>query len=447
MTVLYAVGKLSVMTCSSALDSISKSYLDCWLEDCENSLPSTSNQSALSIPYQRWFKFKEAFAPSFVVETIKRLPKKPARCLDPFGGSGTTALTCQFLGIESATIETNPFLADLIKSKVTRYDVNELRYSSLIVSRRAKRNIGINTLENYFPGAPQTFVQPGDGKRWIFNQEVAQALVALRAEINEIANTNHRRFLRVMLGSKLVEISNVVVNGKGRRYRRSWAEKSQTVVDVFRAFDESCKTGLTDLEVFGRRPHVKSRVFRGDARQLIKSVGSVDLVLTSPPYPNSFDYTDIYNLELWALGYLTSRSDNRSLREKTIRSHVQIAHEKQLNESLPPALRTTYRALVKRRSNLWNYRIPEMVCHYFEDIRKVLTGCREILREDGCIVMAVGNSRYCGVLIDVPKILSEMVGPLGFQFLGRESVRSMRSSAQQGGRRVLDESLVWLRHK
>ena len=49
-----------------------------------------------------------------------------------------------------------------------------------------------------------------------------------------------------------------------------------------------------------------------------------DLVVFSPPYPNSFDYTDIYNVELWALGYLGSSADNRKLRGETLRSHVQI---------------------------------------------------------------------------------------------------------------------------
>jgi len=41
------------------------------------------------------------------------------RVLDPFGGSGTTALTCGFLGIDSISLEVNPFLADLIAAKLT----------------------------------------------------------------------------------------------------------------------------------------------------------------------------------------------------------------------------------------------------------------------------------------------------------------------------------------
>lgn len=398
------------------------------------------------MPYQRWFKFKEAFAPSFVVETINSLPYKPRRCLDPFGGSGTTALSCQFLGVQSTTIEANPFLADLIESKLSRYDIHELRDTFQTATRSARKNVAVRSLDDSFPGAPGTFVEPGEGGRWIFNREVAQSILALRLEIDRVSETRHKRFLRIMLGSKLVEISNVTVNGKGRRYRGSWRKRSISGDDVFSAFEEACLAGLVDIEGFRRRSYPEYMVLRGDARKLVGQCSSVDFILTSPPYPNSFDYTDIYNLELWVLGYLKSRADNRVLRESTIRSHVQIAHhEEELAASLPPTLRSTYRRLVRCRSRLWNRHLPEMVCHYFEDIGKVLAGCRAILRDGGYLVMAVGNSRYGGVLIDVPKILSDIVGDLGFQLIKKEPVRSMRSSAQQGGRQVLKESLVWLR--
>jgi hypothetical protein len=85
-----------------------------------------------------------------------------------------------------------------------------------------------------------------------------------------------------------------------------------------------------------------------------------------------------------------------------------------------------------------------MVCYYFEDIWTVLAACRAVLKEGGYLVMAVGNSRYGGVLIDVPGILADIVEDVGYRLIRKEAVRSMRSSAQQGGRRVLKETLLWL---
>src|SRR6185436_6123168 len=132
--------------------------LQSWLASANNVAPSTSNQPAQSMAFQRWFKFKEAFAPSFVVETIGRLPYRPTMCLDPFGGSGTTALTCQFLGIKSVTVEVNPFMADVVEAKLTQYDPTELRRSFRYTAGCARRAWKRKNPAQGFPNAPSTFV-------------------------------------------------------------------------------------------------------------------------------------------------------------------------------------------------------------------------------------------------------------------------------------------------
>src|SRR5690242_15326384 len=67
--------------------------------------PASSNVEAQDLPFQRWYRFKEAFSPRFVSAAIASLDRRPSVCVDPFGGSGTTALTSQFLGVKPATIE------------------------------------------------------------------------------------------------------------------------------------------------------------------------------------------------------------------------------------------------------------------------------------------------------------------------------------------------------
>src|SRR5438309_1820924 len=93
-----------------------------WFGRISNKAIASSNVEAQELPFQRWYRFKEAFSPRFVSTAIASLPRRPNVCVDPFGGSGTTSLTCQFLGVRPVTIEVNPFLADLIESKLHRYD-------------------------------------------------------------------------------------------------------------------------------------------------------------------------------------------------------------------------------------------------------------------------------------------------------------------------------------
>ena len=97
---------------------------DDWVQERTPLLLST-NAGTPEIAFQDWKRFKEAFAPELVKravdETAADLGRTVETCSDPFGGSGTTALACQFLNVAPSTIEVNPFLADLIEAKLSSY--------------------------------------------------------------------------------------------------------------------------------------------------------------------------------------------------------------------------------------------------------------------------------------------------------------------------------------
>src|SRR5260370_16121012 len=66
-----------------------------WLANYTEIAPTSSNQGADNLPFQRWFHFKEAFSPKFVADILGSLPYPVHKCADPFSGSGTTAVTCR----------------------------------------------------------------------------------------------------------------------------------------------------------------------------------------------------------------------------------------------------------------------------------------------------------------------------------------------------------------
>ena len=413
-----------------------------WLAASDDSAPISSNQPALEMPFQRWFKFKEAFSPQFILECIQSLDRFPSSCLDPFGGSGTTALTCQLMGVRPTTIEVNPFLADLIRAKLTGYDLEALKRDYLKVLEVSRR-ISVDVTTDLREG-PETLVEPGRDSRWIYSRSAAERIIAIREAISLISTADHRALLMVVLGSVLVPLSNVVVNGKGRKYRRGWETRQKLSCDVDLAFRDAFLTVYTDLAKFNSRARSAFTVLRGDSRERIRECDTVDLVIFSPPYPNSFDYTDIYNLELWMLGYLSSKGDNTDLRNETVRSHVQVKRDFSVKELGSAELTRAYKRLCRKRDDLWDKSIPEMVLAYFGDMEVILRSVRRKLHRGGKAFLAVGNSKYAGVVIDTATILSELAPNVGFRCCRTSAIRSMRSSAQQGGRFELSESLVVL---
>jgi hypothetical protein len=167
-------------------------------------------------------------------------------------------------------------------------------------------------------------------------------------------------------------------------------------------------------------------------------------VIFSPPYPNSFDYTDVYNVELWALGYLGNSDENRSLRLSTISSHVQIQRDFDPAPQGSSTLGQVMAHLSAKRRTLWDARLPEMVGGYFSDMYHIVSSAAAKLTDAGEIWMVVGDSQYGGVPIAVAQILAELASHAGCNVIRNEPFRSMRASAQQGGHPDLAETLLVL---
>ena len=237
-----------------------------------------------------------------IQRAISESPIPVNHCLDPFGGSGTTALACQFLGVRPTAIEVNPYLADLIEAKLAVYEIDTLARDFAMLVKAANRRKP--NPSRFFAAAPATFAEPGVKARWIFDTPVATRLAAYVASIPAITSTVNRRLLKVLLGGVLIGLSNVIVSGKGRRYRRHWDQLSPTAIDLDEAFCEAVERAVGDIARYSQRMEHRYTVLRGDARRLLNKVRPIDVAIFSPPYPNSFDYTDVYNVELWGLQYL-----------------------------------------------------------------------------------------------------------------------------------------------
>ena len=133
-----------------------------------------SNQGSTILAFQNWRRFKEAFAPELIARAVEETAGRVSHVADPFGGSGTTALAAQFLGVHSTTIGVNAFLSDLIESKLVEYNfdyvVSGFRHVMTHAhDLRLKRG-------DIFSRCPRTFVEPGIDGHFILSLGVATRL-------------------------------------------------------------------------------------------------------------------------------------------------------------------------------------------------------------------------------------------------------------------------------
>lgn len=226
--------------------------------------PLSTAQGVKDVPFQRWFNFKEAFSPKFVIDSIEKTPIKVNKILDPFGGSGTTALTSQMLGIQPTTIEVNPFIADLVESKLQPYEIDSLIENWISVAKNVE--LYSPDLDSLYAGGPSTLYKRESLERWLFDTSVLYRITQYRLSIEALTDEPNKRLLKVLLGAILVPLSNVVISGKGRRYRQNWQSRTVTHKDVDRLLENKVNDAIYDISKYSRRKENAYVLLRGDSR-------------------------------------------------------------------------------------------------------------------------------------------------------------------------------------
>ena len=235
------------------------------------------------------------------------------------------------------------------------------------------------------------------------------------------------------MASILQEVSNVFKNGKCLSYKKNWREKKYTRKQVHDLFISH----LTDIII----PDLENsqidnslntdNIILGDSRKAISEIDkNIDLVITSPPYLNSRDYTDVYRLELWMLGYISTYKTERKQREQGLVSHVQIP----ILEVEFPKVKELKEAIVFLESEeavLWNDEIPKMVKGYFNDIEGILKQLKKKLNPNAKVYINVSNSAYSNYVIEVDVIIAKIAELLGYSCEEIRIARLIRTSNQQ----------------
>lgn len=395
------------------------------------------------LPRHRWLEFKEGFSADLVRLAVDDCSKTSPRLLDPFAGSGTTIVEAGRRGLNATGIEVNPFLHDVALAKCH----HQLKSDSEVKSWRTTVLDGpcreaLSPLEGL-----STFTEGGDATKWIFNTSVLRGFEAISALLGG-RTESWTLPMKVALLSALMETSNVRRDGKCVRYKKGWSTAGFTSADFRTSFAAVSKCVIDDLTLDSFTAK-ESRILNGDARRVLSEISSSshDVVVTSPPYLNSFDYSDVYRPELFAGKYVSDNLQLRTIRHKTLRSHVQVDRtfaKTSTSYLLDPVLKE----LAGRK--LWNRNIPGMISSYFWDMKGILSQLHRIVRRGGACWIVVSTSAYSGVQIPVDLILADVAGQCGWSLRGVYVLRNLRASGQhwahlgENAKLPLRESLIVL---
>lgn len=407
-----------------------------------------------TIPIHRWYPLVEGYSSELVTSIIEEQEERPNLCFDPFGGIGTTALTCLELEIGCVSIESSPFFYEVSKTKINYNDLSVKVLKTLI------RNIELILLNQKgrarHPELQSKTFFESERSKWIFHRSVSNGIFDIVRAIDEICIDDFQKYkgaFRISLATILQEVSNVFKNGKCLSYKKNWKEKRYKRSEVHSLFLKHVREViLYDLVLIDNKEnkaHSQNIILFGDSRKEIRNIPEgIDLVITSPPYLNSRDYTDIYRLELWMLGYVSTFDRERVIRENALTSHVQIQLPK-VDYPNVEELDLAINYLESDKAELWNPNIPNMVRGYFNDMQKLLLDLKPKLNPDAKLYVNVSNSAYSNYIIEVDIIIAKAAELIGYQCEEIRIARPIKTSSQQAKKMNIDnmrESIIVLKN-
>lgn len=358
------------------------------------------NQSSVNSYTHNFFKYPCKFIPELPRWGLKKYAKNDkAIIFDPFAGSGTTILESIVNGHDSYYTEIDEVAKLIIKVKTTQLSNDEIIELEKIFKTIIKN---IKTSDEYI-------IPKIDNLYHWFSEENVVILGKILKQILNIKNEKICDFFKICFASVIKKCS-YTDDSSPKPYVSSKIKKiPSNPIDEFKKTYEKYKKSeekLSNVKKIG-----KAIKLDGDALNF-ESKKKFDLVITSPPYINAFDYGRTMRLENLWLGLLTEeelrnkKSDyvgTEKINLKTDSENLSI-----LNDSKD--LSIIYNNLLKI-----DKKRAIIVKKFFEDMKVNLKNVNKYLKDNGYYMIVIGNSKIRNIKIDSSKIITDIALKNGFK--------------------------------
>jgi hypothetical protein len=381
-------------------------------------------------PVHRWFRMKEAYSCDLLRRVLVATgldSRSSLTICDPFCGSGTTAVSLAALveegSIEQASfvgLENNPYLHLVSSTKLRALQAPPTDFS--IVAQR----IATAVRRREVTPAPHPALSTFSDRRY-FSEGALEELLRLRSAVDREqsrgASPLATDLARVCVGSIVEGSSSLRRDGRALRFEpnkpaarplEAFVLKSQEVEDDLRS---------APIPVSGSVARVDARTVRPD--DLAVAQESLDLALFSPPYPNNIDYTEVYKLEGWLLGFYDDADDFAEQRRQTLRSHASLDFGEAaggLSDDLVAAVDRLVAPILSVVPETGRYAGARRrtIKGYAYDMLSALGHLAARMGEGGRLVYVVGNSMHGGrdgasVLIAADVLIGQLATLAGFE--------------------------------
>lgn len=304
---------------------------------------------------------------------LENYAMKGQNILDPFCGSGTTMVEARLFGANAIGVDVNGLSVLLSKVKAT-----PLTEKDFFIINQFIFNIE-NQIQNWKSDKrPKINVKEIEGQEHWFQHNVSEEITFLLNEIEIEKSVNIQDFLKIVLSSIIVKASNQESDTRFAAINKNIANGYTMELFCKRAREYNIKLAeFSKLILENSQLHL----YNADSRNLdFIEDDSIDMIITSPPYANTYDY------------YLYHK-----FRKRWLDIDVKFAQYNEIGS------RREYSSLKKKKEK-WN-----------EDLKQCFTEMHRVLKSNHLAFIVIGDSVIQKELIKIEKEISNFVPSIGFK--------------------------------
>jgi len=354
--------------------------------------------------------FPARMAPGIALDILSE-PSKPVRVLDPMMGSGTVIALARSQGHRATGFDIDPLAVLISKVWSKAIDPAMVQDKAAEVLERARSLfLSLSTRDAYPTHADQ---ETRRFTAYWFDDYARRQLAFLSTAISRVHDDATRdvlwcSFSRLIIAKQAgASLAMDLAHSRPHKsYDRAPAKPLSTFATAVARVIENCVHTTTNPR--GPEP----RFDEGDARCMSLSDGSVDLVLTSPPYLNAIDYLRCSKFSLIWMGHKIG--ELRRIRARSVGTEVGSGAPQD-----DPTIREIIRDMRLR---------PKLTCvdeailaRYIDDARLLMRETARVLSPGGKAVYVVGENTIRGTYVRNSVVISAAAELCGLKQFARHT--------------------------
>jgi hypothetical protein len=263
-----------------------------------------------------------------------------------------------------------------------------------------------------------------------FSSNTQFQLAKIRRAISELPNDDYKAFFEICFSNCIKKVSyadpRIAVPVKlnpdrfekhGEYYNKVKKRLSELeTIDVILKFNSVCIENILRVKKLSCiSTEISTKIISDNACTLTAALddstileeGSVDMILTSPPYAGAQKYIRSSSLNLGWLG-LTENESLKTLDKKSIgRENYLMSELKEIKTDIKSADKLLETLFLKNKHRAY------IVGNYLQEMKMALNESIRVLKHNGYMVIIIGNNKVCDMEFNTQEYLTEYLQSKG----------------------------------